>query len=125
MRYILLLFVFAVSVRISAQDSITVVQYNLLNYGNYTEYCTNSNNNHVAKEGYLRTIIDYSKPQIFTVNEITSLNFYHDRLLTEVMNANGRGYYKRTPATNFAGSDIINMMFYDTTKLALHSMAVV
>lgn len=125
MRYYLLLFVLAVSVRVSAQDSITVVQYNLLNYGNYTEYCTNSNNNHVTKEGYLRTIIDYAKPQIFTVNEITSLNFYHDRLLTEVMNTNGRGYFKRTPATNYAGSDIINMMFYDTTRLALHSMAVV
>lgn len=125
MRYILLLLVFALSVRISAQDSVTVLQYNLLNYGNYTDYCTNGNNNHITKEGYLRTIIDYSKPDIFTVNEITNLNFYHDRLLNEVMNSNGRGYYKRTPATNNAGSDIINMMFYDSTKFTLHSMAVI
>lgn len=125
MKNILLLLVFAVSVRVSAQDSITVLQYNLLNYGNYTDYCTNGNNNHITKEGYLRTIIDYAKPDIFTVNEITSLNFYHDRLLSEVMNSNGRGYYKRTPATNNAGSDIINMMFYDSTKFALHSSAVI
>lgn len=125
MRYFLLVLVFAVSVRISAQDSITVLQYNLLNYGNYTDYCTNGNNNHITKEGYLRTIIDYAEPDIFTVNEITSLNFYHDRLLSEVMNSNGRGFYKRTPATNNAGSDIINMMFYDSTKFVLHSMAVI
>lgn len=125
MKYIFLLLFFAVSVTLAAQDSIRILQYNILNYGNYTSYCTNSNNNHITKEGHLRTIIGYLKPDIFTVNELGKLNFYHDRLLSEVMNADGRNYYKRSSATNFAGSDIINMLFFDSTKLTLHSSAVI
>lgn len=125
MKYIFFYLFFAVSIKLAAQDSIRVLQYNILNYGNYTSYCTNSNNNHITKEGYLRTIIGYLKPDIFTVNELGKLNFYHDRLLSEVMNADGRNYYKRSSATNFAGSDIINMLFFDSTKLTLHSSAVI
>ncbi len=126
MKYtLLLLILLSISLRISAQDSLRILQYNLLNYGNYSTFCNNVNNNHITKEGHLRTIIGYVKPDIFTVNELSSVNAYHDRLLTEVMNSDGRSYYKRTPATNIAGSDIINMMFYDSTKLVLHSMHVI
>lgn len=125
MKHLFFLLILAVSVKLSAQDSIRVLQYNILNYGNYTSYCTNSNNNHIAKEGYLRTIIGHLKPDILTVNELGKLNFYHDRLLSEVMNADGRNYYKRSSATNYAGSDIINMLFFDSTKLTLHSADVI
>ncbi len=124
MKYTLLILL-AISLKASAQDSLRILHYNLLNYGNYSTYCNNVNNNHITKEGHLRTIIGYLKPDIFTVNELSSVNAYHDRLLTEVMNSDGRSYYKRTLATNIAGSDIINMMFYDSTKLALHSMHVI
>lgn len=125
MKQLLIVFLFVVSLSVSAQDSITVLQYNLLNYGNYTSYCLNSNNNHITKEGYLRTIIGYTKPDIFTVNELSKLNYYHERLLTEVMNTGGRGYYKRASATNIAGSDLINMLFYDSTRLTLRSMQII
>lgn len=122
---LLLILLLLISLKVSAQDSLRILQYNLLNYGNYSTFCNNVNNNHITKEGYLRTIIGYVKPDIFTVNELSSVNAYHDRLLAEVMNSDGRSYYKRTPATNIAGSDIINMMVYDSTKLALHSMQVI
>lgn len=125
MKQLLIVLLSVVSLLVSAQDSITVLQYNLLNYGNYTDYCHSSNNNHLTKEGYLRTIISYTKPDIFTVNELGKLNYYHERLLTEVMNTEGRSYYKRVPATNIAGSDLINMLFYDSTRLALRSMQVI
>ncbi len=125
MKHLLFIVLFAVTIKLSAQDSIIVMHYNLLNYGNYTQYCTNSNNSHLYKEGYLRTIFGYVKPQIFTANEVSNLNFYHERLLTEVVNADGRSTYKRAPATNTAGSDIINMMFYDTTVLTLKSTTVI
>jgi len=124
MKYILSLFLFAVSLGLTAQDSVTVVHYNLLNYGNYTGYCNTSNNNHLDKEEYLNTIIGYLRPDILSVNELTDVAYYHDRFLNEVMNHNGRNYYKRTPATNIAGSDIINMLFYDSTKLVLKSTQV-
>lgn len=125
MKHLLILLLIAVSARIAAQDSVTVMQYNLLNYGNYTGYCNTSNNNHIDKDEYLSTIINYVKPDIFTVNELSDVAYYHDRLLNDVMNSNGRKYYKRTPATNIAGSDIINMMFYDSTKVTLKSMMVI
>lgn len=122
----LLLFTFILTSLISfAQDSIRILQYNLLNYGNYTDYCTNSNNNHIVKEENLRTIIGFVKPDIFTVNEIGKLNFYHDRLLSEVLNKDGRKNYVRSSATNMAGSDIINMIYYDSSKLTLHSSKVI
>lgn len=125
MKQLLILIFVAVTSSISAQDSVSVLQYNLLNYGNYTGYCNTSNNNHIDKDEYLNTIISYLKPDIFTVNELSDVNYYHDRLLNEVLNSNGRKYYKRTPATNTAGSDIINMLFYDSTKVTLHSMKVI
>ncbi|MDD3630671.1 MAG: hypothetical protein PHF55_06600, partial [Bacteroidales bacterium] len=42
-----------------SQDTIKVMTYNLLNYGNNTSYCTPSNNNVSEKNEYLKTIIDY------------------------------------------------------------------
>lgn len=109
----------------SAQDTLKIMQYNLLNYNNYTSYCTTSNNNVDNKDGYLTTIIDYTLPDIFTVNEINETNVTLDRVLNNVMNASGRDYYARANRTNYANSDIINAMYYDTRKLALHSQDVV
>jgi hypothetical protein len=77
------------------------------------------------KDGYLTTIIDYTLPDIFTVNEINETTVTLDRLLNNVMNANGRDYYARANRTNYANSDIINAMYYDTRKLALYSQDVV
>lgn len=124
MRILFTTLVLLFGFKLYSQDSIVVMQYNLLNYGNYTGFCNASNNSHVTKDGYLRTIINYAKPDVFTVNELSSVAYYHDRILTEVMNSDGRKYYKRSPATNLAGSSIINMLFYDSTKLTLHSSAV-
>ena len=51
-----------------AQDTLTILQYNLLNYGNYTGYCNSNNNNVVNKDDYIKTIVHYINPEIsFTV----------------------------------------------------------
>lgn len=107
-----------------AQDTLTVMQYNMLNYGNYTAYCTTANNNHEQKDIYLNTILDYVAPDIFTVNEMSQYEFYHDRILTEVLNTKGKDYYKKAEITNTANSYIINGLFYNSRKLALHSQYV-
>ena len=36
------------------EDTIRVMHYNLLNYGNYTSYCTSLNNNIDNKDDYLK-----------------------------------------------------------------------
>ena len=107
-----------------AQDTLTVMQYNMLNYGNYTSYCTTANNNHEDKDILLKTILDYVAPDIFTVNEMSRYEFYHDRILTEVLNTNGKNYYKRAEVINLADSYIINGLFYDSRKLTFHSQYV-
>lgn len=109
----------------SAQDTLKIMQYNLLNYNNYTYYCTATNNNVTNKDGYLQTIIDYTLPDIFSVNEIEESNTTLDHLLNTVMNSNGRDYYARANRTNYANSDIINAIYYDTCKLVLYSQDVV
>ena len=55
----------------SAQtETLKVMQYNLLNYGNNTSYCTTTNNNINDKNGYIRTILTAYYPDIFTVCEM-------------------------------------------------------
>ena len=122
-RLTLLLVVFSLVAR--PQDTIKVLNYNLLNYGNYTSYCTSANNNHENKDILLRTIIGFELPDIFTVNEISRYAFYHDRVLDMVMNADGRNYYQRASIPNLAGSDLVNMLYFNTNKMSLKSHRVV
>lgn len=107
------------------QDTLTLMQYNLLNYGNYTSYCTAANNSHEQKDVYLRTIINYVKPDVFTVNELSDYEFYHERLLSEVLNSGGRDYFRRAEKTNTAASYLVNQLYYDSRKLILYDQKVI
>lgn len=107
------------------QQKVTYMQYNLLNYGNFTSYCTSSNNNPDAKDGYLRTILDYLQPDILAVNEMGSTSSNATHLLEDVLNDNSYGVtYKRADVTNNAGSYIINMIFYNSDRLGIESQQV-
>lgn len=118
--YILLTFVFCFLLgQLSAQDTIKVMQYNLLNYGYYTSYCTYQNNSADSKDQYLRTLINHYEPEIFAVNELGSLPVNLTRILDNVMNSHGRDYYQAAAHTNQAGSSIINALYYDSRKLGL------
>lgn len=123
-KLLLLTLLSAVYIHTAAQDTITVMHYNLLNYGNYTSYCTSANNNHEQKDLYLKSIVDHVNPQILTVNEISQYEFYHNQILNQVFNTNGGNYFRKAAITNIAGSYIINSLFYDSRKLVLHSQAV-
>ena len=106
-----------ISLIASAQDDLKVMQYNLLNYGNITSYCTTTNNSMVDKEVFLRTIINYVQPDIFTVNEIASIDFVHNRVLDSVMNHSGQKTYLKANKINTNGSDLVNMLYYNSAKL--------
>ncbi len=104
---------------LKAQDTLQIMQYNLLNYNNVTSYCTTVNNPVNDKDAALRTIIDYVLPDIFTVVEMNEQVTSMDRLLSNVMNSGGRTNYARAARSNYAGSDIVNMLYYNTDKLVL------
>ena len=120
MKTFSLLFFTFFSISIYAQDTLQVMQYNLLNYGNYTSYCTSGNNNVNTKNIHLKTIINYVKPDIFTVNELSKNTSYHQMILEQVMNANGGNTYRKAVSFNYADSYLVNMLYYNQLKLTLY-----
>ncbi len=99
-----------------AQDTLRVVQYNLLYYGLEDNDCNSQNNNINDKTNYLKTIVSYLKPHIFAVNEINALENYHDYLLANVFLYNGFSCYHRAEVH---GQYLTNQIFYNYCKLGL------
>ncbi len=108
-----------------AQDTLRVMQYNLLYHGSITSFCTSTNNYYLTKEGYLRTILQHTRPDIFTVNEISNLDFYQQRIITNVFAEITKTPYSRARSINVAGSSIVNQLYFNNQKLTLRSQEVI
>jgi len=103
-------------------QTIRMMQYNLMYYTTSAPSNCNTSGNYMNdKDANLKTIIDYVLPDVFSVCEIGSQTTYVNRLLNNVMNTNGRSYYANCPLTNYSGSSIANMLYYDSRKLAFYS----
>ena len=104
------------------QDTLKMMQYNLMYYTNTSGVsgCNSSSNNLDAKDGYIETIFHHVMPDVFCVCEIGSDNAYADRLLNNAINKRGVDYYRHGPLTNFSGGYIANMIFYNSQKLTLY-----
>lgn len=116
-----LISILLISFYAKAQDTLKVMHYNLLYYGKNTSYCTSSNNSIDAKNGNLKTIIKYIRPDIFSVNELDGNSSYPitddaTYLLNNALNVDGINYYSRTP---FPQVYLANTIFYNTQKLKL------
>ncbi|TVR41476.1 MAG: hypothetical protein EA394_05940 [Bacteroidia bacterium] len=109
----------------SPVDTVSVMVYNLLFYGHYTSFCTPVNNNVDDKDEYLKTIIDHTLPDIFAVNEMGPNATLAQRILNNVMNTGGRTHYAHATYTNTTGSNLVNMLFYNSNKFQLYDEAVV
>ena len=117
---ILLLSVFAMAAQ--AQDTLTVMQYNLLYYGNYNSGfadCYETNNNTQRKDECIRTIVNHVRPDIFTVCEFGATQALQNDFLRHNLNINGADYWKSDNIINYAGEYIINHIFYDSRKMGL------
>lgn len=108
--------------QVTGQDTLTVMQYNVLNFGNFTSYCTLSNNDPDDKILWLKTIIDFKTPDILTVNEMSKNSYYQQLLLDEVLNTSGRTAFEMAGTTNFNNSSIVNMLYYNGEKIGLESV---
>lgn len=105
-----------------AQDVLTVMHYNLLYYGNYNSGfadCYETNNNTQHKDECIRTIIDYVKPDILTVCEFGATQNLLNDFMRHNLNINGATWWKSDNIVNYAGSHIINHIFYDSRKMEL------
>lgn len=102
-----------------ANDTIRVMHYNLMYYGKKVYDCDNINNNIDAKNENLAEIIQYVKPDIFSVNELDGLADYPvaddaTYLLDNALNVNGVSYYKKA---EFPDIYLVNTIFYNSNKL--------
>lgn len=120
MKLLFSIFALLATLQISAQDTLTVMQYNLTQYGLYYGGCDATTNSYLDKEGYLKTIVAATLPDILTVEEVSQDVTYHDRLLNFVMNTDGRNWYSRGTRTNYSNSDIVNEIFYDNRKVTMY-----
>jgi len=125
MKQLILLLLSLSVISLFAQDTLQLMHYNLLNYGNYWGDCTSSTNNVNTKNTHLKKIIQYVQPDIFTVNEISENTSYHQMILDQVLNVNGETKYRKAVSFNFADSYIVNQLYYNSEKLALYEQDVV
>ena len=118
--YLALTCLFFVVLSANAQDTLTVMQYNLLYYGNYgTGYCDETVNNTQQKDECIRTILDHVKPDIFTVCEFGASSTLQSDFLRHNLNIDGANYWRSDNIINYASSNIINHIFYDSRKMGL------
>lgn len=92
----------------SAQDTITVMSYNILNYP-----LSNS-----TKADTLKAIIKHTQPDIFLITELTSSTGV-SLILNDALNVDGITYYQSASYIN--GPDTDNMIFYNSQKFGLKS----
>ena len=118
----LVLLVLAGTVRVQAQDTIRMMQYNLMYYTSTSGIsdCNSVSNNLDNKDSHIKTIFQYVLPTVFCVCEMGSQTQYADRLLNNAINTDGIDYYRRGPLTNQSGGTIANMIYYDSRKLTLY-----
>ena len=102
-----------------AQDTIKIMQYNLLNYGVSTGFCSESNNNTLDKDESLRTILEYAAPDIIAVNEFGKTELLQTNFINNNLNIKGATYWKSDNIINHAQSKIINHIFYNSNKMVL------
>lgn len=88
-------------------DTLRVMQYNLLRFPGTTG---------ATRAPLLRRIINYSKPHLITINEM-SVPTGADFILTQVLNTGGETRWRR--AAFIGGPDPYNMLFYRSDKFAL------
>jgi len=101
--------------QLKSQDTLTVMVYNLLTYGS----SGNSSLSPSVKNPNLKTIINQILPDIFGVNEVANNSLYCDNILVNVLNQDGRNYFKRASYSNQTNSTLVNMLFYNSNKVEL------
>lgn len=108
-----------------AQDTLRVMTYNLLNYGNYTDYCPESMNDRDTKAANLSQILDYIQPDIFLATEMGPNSFNFSHIEANALNINGITKYAVAPISNQSGSYLCNALIYDKNIFELIEMPVI
>jgi exonuclease III len=112
---------FALLCQSQGYDTLRIMTYNLLYYGEVTSFCDNSNNNINSKDLYLKTIVKHVDPDLLVVNEMGAAQAYVSRIISKVLNTDGESKYKACAVKNNSFSSLANGMFYNKKRLELVS----
>jgi len=103
---------------IDKTDTIKVMAYNVLGYGDGCQGSTATLN------GYLKTIIQYAQPDLFSCEKmgsflpVTSVPVnYADDITNNALNVVFPGQYAYATPTNVSGADNMSVLFYNKKKL--------
>lgn len=96
------------SLQVSAQDTVNIMYYNLLNYPGNTPWRCDT----------LRKIVQHYKPDLFVVNELESL-YGANLILNKALNTFGISHYQSATFVN--GPDTDNLLYYNSQKFGLKS----
>ncbi len=132
MRRLILLFSFLLPLGFGAgtntfaqTDTLRVMAYNVLNFGEYP-LCQGPNG---VYESYLQTIVSFANPDILGLEKMGSIKFqtldhsysaaidFQDSILQNALDPAFPGRYAYCPFTNYAGSNTESLLFYDQQKL--------
>lgn len=100
-------------------DTLRVMSYNLLYYGENTSFCDNSNNPITSKDAYFKIIAKHTLPDLLVVNEMGASAAYSNRILSKVLNVDGVNKYKACSIKNNSFSSLVNGVFYNKQKLEI------
>ncbi len=125
-KFMLLFFAVCISSVVCAQtDTLKVMAYNVLYYGD-TPPCQGP---HSAYHAYLKTIVQYAVPDVLGLEKMAAIPIYAgdhsgsapagfaDSILQYALNAAFPGRYAYCTYTNVSAADNINVLFYNTLKL--------
>lgn len=119
MKKLLIIALLALGSHIQGQtvvDNVKVMTYNLLQYGITTGPGGCAPASTTSKNAWLQIIAGNYKPDILAVNELrwSSNNAYANNIRINALTYNTS--MKLTASSNVAGSDIANMLFYNSDK---------
>lgn len=101
-------------------DSVKVMAYNLLNYGNNTSFCTGANNGITSKNAHLKTIVQHVKPDVLMCNELGLSVTNSSSILNNALNADGITSWERVVCSNSVGSSLVNGFFFNKEKFSFY-----
>ncbi len=125
-----LILLFSISDAFCANDTLRVMSYNVLYYGDRPP-CQGA---HSLSHGYLRQIINYTRPDIIGLEKMAAIPLFSgdhsgsaplgfgDSVLDLVFNVYKSGKYAYGLFTNNAEGDNINLLVYNTEKLGCVSV---